>query len=133
MVDRRVLWKYDPNPFGLVAFPDKWRICPDQTIFEQQGLSEYFLTRSPAGAPGSERRFCALIEICRDNAFGWLFPSLPLAMRAGTIWQAMRDLSAIRPPRGRFSGQVKADVEPVDAGRGRAPDPRNHGAQGYRR
>jgi hypothetical protein len=42
MVDRRVLWKYEPNPFGLVAFPDNWRICPDQTIFEQQGLSEYF-------------------------------------------------------------------------------------------
>src|ERR1700676_1416666 len=33
----------------------------------------------------------------------------------------------------RSPRQVAADVEAVDAGRGRAPDPRNHGAQGHRR
>ena len=39
MVDRRALWKYKHDPFGLVAFRTIG-MCPDERLFEQQHLPE---------------------------------------------------------------------------------------------
>jgi hypothetical protein len=41
MVDGGLLWKYEHNPFGLVAFRQS-AICRIERLFEQRDLSEYY-------------------------------------------------------------------------------------------